>query len=161
MREVFKRRIWKPLSKDALTTAPKLSTSSNVSLESSEGYIGFALNNAEVARRFYVEGGLNNIQSNYYFVLATERKNLIWPKIDTGLVTPSVGEWRHYVMEHGGLFKEKFSLLFIRISCEGHCFVENWWRYGYSVGSYPGLKLSDIPGAVELHRVSGLQIRQD
>ena len=84
---------------------------------------------------------------------------LIWPK-ETLQNSQRSGEHSIEIIENGKPEPGTLAVSIVGVGPSGNAKLENWREKAEKTGSWPGIQLKDIPGAIELARAGGLTLIQ-
>ena len=108
-----------------------------------------------IGHEFAVVVKLNNVPEKFHIWAAFEIKDLLWFK------QPELNKLDHKCVlnlaENNISQKGSFSLSLIKVSSRGQSVITDWFLKGQNTGRYPGLKISEIPGAARIDIVHGLK----
>jgi hypothetical protein len=105
----------------------------------------------KVGREFRVKCNIPNVPKDHVIVAAVESNSLMWPK-EPSLDNFKGADWEATVAE-GGDPGATFRVTVLVVGKDGQKKLKKWFDRGRATGDFPGLKLSDIPGAARVDSV--------
>ncbi|MBM3980012.1 MAG: hypothetical protein FJ304_06960 [Planctomycetes bacterium] len=105
----------------------------------------------KVGREIRVKCNIPSVPKDHVIVAAVESNSLMWPK--EPYLDNFKGDDYEATVAEGGDPGATFRITVLVVGKEGQKKLKKWFDTGRTTGDFPGLKLSDIPGAQRVDSV--------
>jgi hypothetical protein len=115
-------------------------------------------NGETVDKSFTIRGRTKSIESREVHAWAAiEIGELLWIKEPEIRIEDRF--WKSEIVEGGSASPGSFSLLLVGVTVRGQQYITQWIAQCKRTGSWPGIRINDIPGAAVLDRVDNLKFK--